>query len=143
MLFYSGDLCQCQNKNIFTVYGALLNYATNGDQIIIQKLDESVSSGGEDANSKESHIRVDLDPLISKTVPDQTDIIRDMINFKSPATRALLTHPVIETFLNVKWRKIRKYFFVNFLTYILFLIFYSLFLGIYFAPNYIHIPYWV
>jgi hypothetical protein len=117
-------------SKIHTIYGAILQHATNGDQLIIHKLDESVSRGGNmDINSSDSNITVDLGPLISKNLSKQTSIIKDMIDFKTPTTRALLTHPVIETFLDIKWRRVKKYFLTNFLLYLSFLLTYSLFLG--------------
>jgi hypothetical protein len=58
-----------------------------------------------------------------------------MIDYKTPMTRALLTHPVIETFLNIKWQKVKKYFFLNFLLYLSFLLMYSLFLANIFYRN--------
>ena len=58
-----------------------------------------------------------------------SQVIKDMIDFKSSATRALLTHPVIEAFLNYKWQKSKKFFMLNFIIYLLFLITYSVFLG--------------
>ena len=38
-------------------------------------------------------------------------------------------HPVVEIFLDVKWKKVRKVFVSNFLVYCIFLLSYSLFLG--------------
>ena len=37
-------------------------------------------------------------------------IIKDMISNQTPATRALLSHPVIETFLDLKWSNVKYYF---------------------------------
>ena len=51
-----------------------------------------------------------------------------MLSFRDHA-RTVLTHPVIETFLDIKWKKIRKFFFINFAVYFLFLVTYSLLLG--------------
>lgn len=51
-----------------------------------------------------------------------------MLSFREEA-RSVLMHPVIETFLDIKWRKIRKFFFLNFAVYLIFLITYSLLLG--------------
>ena len=75
----------------------------------------------------------DLHDLTLKYEPSlfrqSSQVIKDMIDFKSSATRALLTHPVIEAFLNYKWQKSKKFFMLNFIIYLLFLITYSVFLG--------------
>lgn len=60
---------------------------------------------------------------------DQVDIIKDFLDVTDTRARKILTHPVIQTFLEVKWMKIRKFFFLNFLTYLLFLVTYSMYLG--------------
>ena len=103
-----------KNKTIGTVYSAILHEATNGDQIIIHKLNESVSYGGNpDTNSKESYISVDLKTLIPKKDKHTSFIVKDMISNQTPATRAILSHPVIETFLDLKWSSVKYYFLGN------------------------------
>ena len=41
----------------------------------------------------------------------------------------IFRHPVIEIFIDVKWKQVRKIFVANFLVYCVFLLSYSLFLG--------------
>ena len=72
-----------------TVYAAILHEATNGDQIIRHKLNQSISWGGNpDQNAKDSYIAVDLTALVSKK-PSAKDtcIVKDMIDNQTPATR--------------------------------------------------------
>jgi hypothetical protein len=52
-----------------------------------------------------------------------------MLDFRDSDARELLFHPVMETYLELKWKKVRKFFFFNFASYLIFLIAYSLFLG--------------
>ena len=53
-----------------------------------------------------------------------------MLDFKSSsAAREVLFHPVMKTYLDLKWRSVKRYFFFNFACYFIFLVTYSLFLG--------------
>ena len=130
-----GDWCKNgpNHPKSITLYKAILSYATNGDKLITRILDKSVERGGnEDLNSQESFLRVSFTSLGSSKNTNKhqsSQVIKDMIDFKTPATRALLTHPVIETFLNHRWRKWKKFFMVNFIIYLLYLMTYSVFLG--------------
>ena len=131
--FIPGDLCKNgkDHPNAITVYKAILSYTTNGDQLISRILDNCVHRGGhEDINSKDSYLKVNFVTLTSKDPSRKSiQVIKDMTDVKSPATRALLTHPVIETFLNNRWRRWKKYFMGTFIIYMLFLVTYSVFLG--------------
>ncbi len=124
-----GDLCKIANGKVVTVYKGILSHVTNGDQLISDLLDQSVQRGGAvDVNSINSYISINFRPLLSSK-RTSSQVIRDMINYKSPATRALLTHPVIETFLNIKWNRWKRIFLFQFIVYLLFLVVYSVFLG--------------
>lgn len=124
-----GELCNVGNGRYKTIYHTILSHAVNGDQIIWHKLDQSVTASSDNENDASFCINVNLSPLLTDSASSQTDIIKDILEFKTTATRALLTHPVIEAFLDLKWRKISKYVMLNFTIYVLFLLFYSLFLG--------------
>jgi hypothetical protein len=56
-------------------------------------------------------------------------MLEDLLEFRDTAAKNLLTHPVMETFLEVKWRKVQRLFFFSFLLYFLFVLSYSIFLG--------------
>ena len=60
---------------------------------------------------------------------NENSILKDMLDFKSTAAREVLFHPVMKTYLDLKWRRVKRYFFFNFSCYVIFLIAYSLFLG--------------
>jgi len=67
-------------------------------QIISQKLDECVTSTVDDENHPKYSLNVNLEPLIDAGADDQVTagfvylnhIIRDMIDFKTPAAKKLL-----------------------------------------------------
>ena len=89
-----------------------------------------MQGGNEDVNHIDSHLRIDFGIFQSKKNFRRANIvIKDLIDFKTKSTRALLSHPVIESFINFRWTKWKKYFMVNFVVYLLFLTMYSMFLG--------------
>ena len=59
----------------------------------------------------------------------QVDIIKDLLDFKNSPAKEVLMHPVIETFLEIKWRRISKIFLINFCLYLFFLVSYSMYLA--------------
>ena len=61
---------------------------------------------------------------------NEISVLKDMLDFKeSTAAREVLFHPVMKTYLDLKWRTVKRYFFFNFSCYVIFLVAYSLFLG--------------
>jgi len=125
-----GDLTKSPaDGNDRTVFYSLLSNATNGDGVLKQKLDQCVSMTRPDENDPECAIEVNLTPLLEGNNDNQVDIIKDMLDFKETNAREILLHPVIQTFLDVKWKKIRVVFFLTFASYILFLMAYSSYLA--------------
>ena len=119
-----------QSSGNRTLFHTLLSNATNGHKILAHKLDECVTLvGGRDENDPESALQLDLTPLLEGKSSNQVNIIKDMLDFKNTPARELLLHPVIQTFLEIKWRRIRKVFMVTFLVYVMFLLTYSMYLG--------------
>ncbi len=112
-----------------TVFYALMENATNGDQVLLRRLDECIGATKDDENDPTCAIEVTLTPLLEGSNGYQVDIIKDLLDFKDSAAKELLLHPVIQTFLEIKWRKIKKVFFVHFLFYVFFLASYSMYLA--------------
>ena len=119
---------------------------TNGDQIVESLLSDCVTeTPGLNKNDPNQRILVDLEPLGSsggrncinsdqqQSAPAKevgTAVLRDLISFKKEsAANKLLCHPVIATLIDVRWKKLRNFFLVNFLLYTLFLVTYSCHLG--------------
>eukprot|EP00096_Caligus_rogercresseyi_P012310 TRINITY_DN5113_c0_g1_i1.p1 TRINITY_DN5113_c0_g1~~TRINITY_DN5113_c0_g1_i1.p1 ORF type:complete len:560 (-),score=54.00 TRINITY_DN5113_c0_g1_i1:83-1762(-) len=104
-----------------TIFNHLLtNSSTNGIRLASQQLDKCIISSKEDANE---FIEVDLQQI-------DIAILRDILHFKSNVkVMKLLEHPALKIFLKMKWRKVKWFFFFNFLIYLMFLFVYSAFLG--------------
>ncbi len=87
----------------------------NGDRVLLARLDDCVSLTREDEGEPDCAVRVDLSPLLEKGGEGgrggggQTDIVKDVLDFKDvPGALEILLHPVIQTFLEIKWKRIRK-----------------------------------
>lgn len=73
--------------------------------------------------------QVNLTPLMEGDNETQIEIVKDMLDLQDTRAKKVLLHPVIETFLEIKWLRIQKIFFVTFLSYLFFLITYSAYLA--------------
>ena len=107
----------------------------NGDKIVSQKLDECVTTNNLDSSDPDYKLQIDFSRLVGQEGSMNSDILRDILCIKHDAAEKLLLHPVLETFVNLKWKKTKKFFFLNFLIYFMFLLSFSLFLGnIFYRP---------
>lgn len=113
-----------------TVFYSVLKNATNGDKILLEVLDECVSATKDDESDPEYAVEIDLSPILAGGQDtNQIDVIKDMLEFKNTPAKEVLKHPVMETFLDLKWRNIKNLVMINFAIYFIFLVSYSFFLG--------------
>eukprot|EP00095_Tigriopus_kingsejongensis_P006662 maker-scaffold363_size195477-snap-gene-0.50 protein:Tk06662 transcript:maker-scaffold363_size195477-snap-gene-0.50-mRNA-1 annotation:"transient receptor potential channel pyrexia-like" len=113
-----------------TLFYTVLKKATNGDKILLEVLDNTVSATADDENDPDYALQVEFGPLLAGSGDaNQIDVVKDLLEFKNSPAKEVLKHPVLETFLDLKWRKIKKFVMVNFALYLIFLIFYSWFLA--------------
>lgn len=92
----------------------------NGGKILSQRLDESISSNGVDPSEKACRVRFDYSILLTKYKTQQMGVVEDILDDrKERHTADLLQHPLIESFLFLKWRKIRFLFFSNVIFYLI------------------------
>ncbi|XP_076054331.1 uncharacterized protein LOC143033015 [Oratosquilla oratoria] len=63
----------------------------------------------------------------------ETECLRFLSN--SPAHKHLLRHPIIDTFLFLKWQKIKTYYFMNILAYSIYLIFLTAYILIFHSSH--------
>ena len=91
-----------------------------GTKILSQRLDESISTNSADPNEFACRLKFDYSILLSKTKEQQMGVLEDILD-ESPEikTADLLQHPLIESFLFLKWRKIRLLFFSNVIFYLI------------------------
>ena len=109
----------------------------DGDKIILNELDGYVKDDTSQNNSVESKLKIELFRLESGS---QTwGVIKDILRVKHEAYKTVLLHPVIETYIDIKWKNVKKYILAHFCVYLTFLLTYSWFLAnIFYRPLHAH-----
>ena len=96
---------------------------------MLKMLDKCVSANKLDNTDPDYKLNIDFSRLTGQEGSVNSDILKDLLSLKHEAAEKLLLHPVLETFVDLKWRSTKKYFFLNFLIYLVFLLCFSLFLS--------------
>ena len=111
----------------------IMQNTVNGDEIVIKKLDEYIKTPVSQGMVDENTVEIELSSL----EPDikNCNIVKDILRIKHDASNNVLLHPVIETYIDLKWRRAKKYVTVHFCIYLAFLLVYSWFLAnIFYRP---------
>ena len=98
----------------------------NGDRIVLKKLDECVIANTHDTDDPEFKLQIDFSRLESSN--SNCDVIKDIISIRHIACTKVLLHPVIQSYIDIRWRKMKRFVYANFWLYVLFLCSYSWFL---------------
>ena len=112
----------------------LLTLVTNGDKIVLEKLDSCITSSSEDSDDDDFAIRVDHKFLVDED-PRNLTLVKDLLNLPRKLTSNVLTHPAITTFIERRWARTRPIFILSFVLYLIFLLLYSTFLGMMYTRN--------
>merc|ERR1711988_328047 len=80
----------------------LLTVVTNGDKIVLKKLDTCVSTSCDDVDDDDYHVIVDHKRLVDED-PRSLVLVRDLMNLPRKRTSPVLSHPVLTTFIEKKW----------------------------------------
>ena len=99
---------------------------TNGDKIVLKKLDECVTSNDKDADDESFELKVNFSKLESKS--QTCDVVKDIISIRALESTRVLLHPVILSYIDIRWKKMRRYIYTNFALYVFFLLSYTWFL---------------
>ena len=109
----------------------------DGDKLILKTLDEYVKADTTQNNSEESKLEIELFRLESSS--KSWGVIKDILRIRHEAYKTVLLHPVIEAYIDIKWKKVKKYIFAHFCVYLTFLLTYSWFLAnIFYRPLHAH-----
>merc|ERR1711936_359209 len=112
----------------------LLTVVTNGDKLVVNKLDTCVSTSGEDVDDDDYHVIVDHNLLVDED-PRSLVLVKDLMNLPRKRTSPILTHPVITTFIEKKWLRTRWLFLLSFTLYLIFVLLFSTFLWMMYERN--------
>ncbi len=101
------DVCTCTTTQHHCLSLILIKREWKRDQLLKDE------EGGGDTNEDESG----ADPAAPRALPEAEPL---WYLSQSPRHRHVLTHPVISSFLCLKWRRIRPYYYVNLAFYLTF-----------------------
>lgn len=106
MLNYGGDVTACTNGGI-----SVLTFITRRTPDVIpkyiEKFDASIKLNDHELGDVDCELKLDFRVLVPTTAKGETELL---LNFIEVGHREVLKHPLCETFLFLKWRRIRKFF---------------------------------
>ena len=117
-----------------TILRKLLTDAVNGDKIVEEQLDKSVKQVGKNENCIDYGTEIDFEGIVMAGSGRQTRVVKELLDLRAAncqeggqreAYNRLLAHPVMATFIHLKWRKTRWYFYINSAVFIVFLALYT------------------
>lgn len=112
----------------------LLTSVTNGDKVVIEKLDSCVSSSCEDVDDEDFAISVDHKCLVDEDSRSLI-LVKDLLNLPRKRTSLILSHPLLTTFIDKHWLRTRWLFLLSFLLYFIFVLLFSTFLSLMYERN--------
>ena len=129
---------------------------TNGDQIILKILDDYVTTDSSDKIESYNYklqtfenfetLKIDFSRLKSTPLKDINDeairpspkscsVINDITFLSNEKKAEILLHPVIQTYIDQSWNKMRKWIWFSFLIYFIYLVTFCFFLrNIFYRP---------
>ena len=105
----------------------LLTTITNGDKIVVEKLDSCISTNGDDVDDAEFAVHVDHRYLVDED-PRNMILVRDLLQLPKKISTKVLGHPAITTFIEKRWLRTRWTFLISFALYLTFVHLFSSFL---------------
>jgi len=126
-----------EGKTQRTILRKLLDDAVNGDRIVEQQLDKNVQRVGATENSLDFGAQIDFGGIFKEGSPRQTRVVKELLDLRASSSEGeqrdaytrLISHPVVATFIHLKWKQSRWFFYINSTVFALFLILYSLYIS--------------
>ena len=106
-----------------------LSSITNGDKLVLEKLDSCVSTTSEDPDDEDWAVTVSHRCLVDEDARSMT-VVNDLLQLPNKIATTVLRHPVIKTFIERRWKRTRSIFLVSFFLYLLFVLLFSSFVGL-------------
>ena len=88
----------------YSLGGRVLDEVTNGDRIVLEKLDSYVSTTQDDLDSEDFAVIIDHKGLINND-PKGFTFLKDLLQTPREITFKILSHPVITTYIKKRWPK--------------------------------------
>ena len=110
----------------------LLTKVTNGDKLIIKKLDACIRTTSDNPYSEDFSIVIDHHHLVEDGDPKSLKVLRDLLLFQRNSTVQIFHHPVIVTFIKRRWPKV--WFYLTAFIYLMFVLNFTFFSVAMFTP---------
>ena len=110
----------------------LLHQVTNGDKIVLEKLDQCISTTHKDPNDEDYGVAIDYRYLVDDDSRNFC-LLTDILEAKRDATVDIMDHPVITTFISRRWPK--GLFCFMAVVYIMFVLYFTFYLLFTFSPH--------
>lgn len=124
LLSYGGDMTAKTNGGV-----SVLTFITRRTPDVIPKfigkLDSSIKLNDHEIGDVDCEIKLDFRILVPTVVKGETDLL---LNFIEVGHREILKHPLCETFLFLKWRRIRKFFLFSLFYHSLFALLFTVYI---------------
>jgi len=104
----------------------ILTTITNGDKLVLDKLDACISTTGDDPDDDDWAVTVSHRCLVDEDQRSMT-VVNDLLHLPNKIAAKVLRHPVVKTFIERRWKRTRSIFLVSFFLYLTFVLLFSSF----------------
>ncbi|XP_050675090.1 transient receptor potential channel pyrexia isoform X2 [Leptidea sinapis] len=124
LLDYGGDVTLRTNGGI-SALSFIVRRVPDVVPRYLYKLDDAVHVSEHELGDVDCELTIDFRPLVPSLARGEAELL---LAFIEVGRKDVLKHPVAETFLFLKWRRIRKFFVLSFVYHALFISLYSLYI---------------
>merc|ERR1712131_382945 len=129
------DFCEVEDKEI-TVFRWILENVINGNEIIEKVLDSYVTVPDIPISSVKYNVSVLFHGLYDEENYRQTAILEDLLTLNNDADgqdskqaiNEIILHPVMVTFITLKWKRFLKFYLAKMALFFAFLIFFTVYI---------------
>ncbi|XP_055381266.1 transient receptor potential channel pyrexia isoform X2 [Condylostylus longicornis] len=127
-IYNGGDITSRTNGGI-TALSFIVRRTPDIIPKFIAKLDSSIKVNDHEIGDVDCEIKLDFRQLVPNTERGESELI---MSFIEVGQKRILTHPLCETFLFLKWRRIRKFFLMSLFYHAAYVLLFSLYVtGVY------------
>ncbi|KAF4524278.1 hypothetical protein B566_EDAN012041 [Ephemera danica] len=125
LLRHGGDLAATTHSKT-SVLDAIFTYVARPSQFLASVLDACVQTNNASVLDRAFKVYIDFTVLSPHGQHNQTAVMRGILSTPTgPQHNKLLQHPILETFLRLKWQRLRFFFFTLLFIYVCFLLSFS------------------
>ncbi|XP_049877815.1 transient receptor potential channel pyrexia isoform X3 [Pectinophora gossypiella] len=129
LLDYGGDVTLRTNGGV-SVLAFIVRRVPDVVPRYLEKFDDAVHVSEHELGDVDCELTIDFRPLVPCLSRGEAELL---LAFIEVGHKEVLKHPLAETFLFLKWRRIRKFFVLSFIYHALFITLYSLYILLIFS----------